>query len=70
MKSGNFVDLEFVVKGLSQHELINVDHVSRILFVDGRPYIGMLGSTYTRQLSQEAYGNLVNHLNILETWYE
>lgn len=48
MKSGNFVELEFVVKGLSQYELINVEHISRILFVDGKPYIGMLGSTYTR----------------------
>lgn len=66
MKSGNFVELEFVVKGLSQHELINTDHVSRILFVDDKPYIGMLGSTYTRQLSQAAYDKLVNHLNISE----
>ena len=66
MKSGNFVEIEFVVKGLSQYELINVKHISRILFVDGKPYIGMLGSTYTRQLSQEAYNKLVNHLNISE----
>lgn len=66
MKSGNFVEVEFVVKGLSQYELINVKHVSRILFVDGKPYIGMVGSTYTRQLSQEAYNKLVNHLNISE----
>lgn len=66
MKSGNFVEIEFVVKGLSQYELINVEHISRILFVDGKPYIGMIGSTYTRQLSQEAYNKLVNHLNISE----
>lgn len=66
MKSGDFVELEFVVKGLSQYELINVDHISRILFVDGKPYIGMIGSTYTRQLSQTAYNKLVNHLNISE----
>ena len=66
MKSGNFVELEFVVKGLSQYELINVEHISRILFVDCKPYIGMLGSTYTRQLSQAAYDNLINHLNISE----
>lgn len=66
MKSGNFVEIEFVVKGLSQYELINADHVSRILFVEDKPYIGMVGSTYTRQLSQEAYDKLVNHLNISE----
>ena len=66
MKSGNFVELEFVVKGLSQYELINAEHVSRILFVEGTPYIGMIGSTYTRQLSQAAYDKLVNHLNTSE----
>lgn len=65
MKSGNFVKLEFVVKGLHQYELTNVEHISRILFVDGKPYIGMLGSTYTRQLSHAAYDKLVNHLNML-----
>lgn len=66
MKAGNFVELEFIVKGLSQYELINADHVSRILFVEGTPYIGMMGSTYTRQLSQVSYDKLVNLLNIPE----
>ena len=66
MKSGNFVELEFVVKGTFQYEMINVEHISRILFVDGKPYIGMIGSTYTRQLSQRAHDKLVNHLNISE----
>ena len=66
MKSGNFVELEFVIKGLSQYELINVEHVSRILFVEGTPYIGLVGSTYTRQLSPASYDKLVNHLNISE----
>ena len=66
MKSGNFVELEFIVKGLSQYELINAEHISRILFVEGTPYIGMLGSTYTRQLSQSSYDKLVNRLNMSE----
>lgn len=64
MKSGNFVELEFVVKGLYQYELTNVEHISRILFVGGKPYIGMLGSAYTRQLSHAAYDKLANHLNM------
>ena len=66
MKSGNFVELEFVVKGLSQYELINAEHVSRILFVDGKPYIGTIGSTYTRQLSQASYDKLVKLINMSE----
>ena len=66
MKSGNFVEIEFVVKGLSQYELINTEHVSRILFVEGTPYIGMIGSTYTRQLSRDSYNKLVKRLNISE----
>lgn len=64
MKSGNFVELEFVVKGLFQYELINVEHVSRILFVEGKPYIGMVGSTYTRQLSQPSYNRLIKLINL------
>lgn len=43
MKSGNFIELTFVVKGELQVEYINVEHVSRIMYVDGKPFIGMLG---------------------------
>lgn len=66
MKSGNFVELEFVVKGTFQYEMINVEHISRIIFVEGKPYIGMLGATYTRQLSQVSFDKLVKRLNIPE----
>lgn len=31
MKSGNFIELSFVVKGELQVEYINVEHVSRIM---------------------------------------
>ena len=64
MKSGNFVELEFVVKGMFQYEMINVEHISRIMFVDGKPYIGMIGSTYTRQLSIEAFTKLSDYINL------
>ena len=66
MKSGNFVELEFVVKGAFQYEMINVEHISRIMFVEGKPYIGMLGATYTRQLSQASFDKLAKHLNLSE----
>ena len=66
MRSGNFVELEFVVKGTFQYEMINVEHISRIMFVEGKPYIGMLGATYTRQLSQASYDKLAKHLNLSE----
>ena len=52
MKSGNFIELTFVVKSELQVEYINVEHVSRIMRVDGKPFIGMLGQTYTRQLTE------------------
>ena len=64
MKSGNFVELEFVVKGTFQYEMINVEHISRIMFVDGKPYIGMIGSTYTRQLSMSAFDKLGEYINL------
>lgn len=66
MKSGNFVQLEFVVKGEFQYEMINVEHISRIMFVDGKPYIGMVGSTYTRQLSIEAFTRLSDYINLVK----
>ena len=67
MKSGNFVELEFVVKGVFQYEMINVEHISRIMFVEDKPYIGMIGSTFTRQLSQASFYKLANLLNISES---
>ena len=64
MKSGNFIELAFVVKGESQVEYINAEHVSRIMHVDGKPFIGMLGQTYTRQLTETSYEDLMNAINL------
>ena len=64
MKSGNFVKLEFVVKGKFQYEMINVEHISRILFVEGNPYIGMVGSAYTRRLSMSSFNKLGEYINL------
>lgn len=64
MKSGNFVELTFVVKGEYQVELINVEHVSRIMCVDGKPFIGMLGQTFTRQLTETSLYKLSKYINI------
>ena len=64
MKSGNFIELTFVVKGELQVEYINVEHVSRIMHVEGKPFIGMLGQTYTRQITEESYEDLMNAINL------
>lgn len=64
MKSGNFVELAFVVKGESQVEFINVEHISRILYVDDKPFIGMLGQTYTRQLTETSMQELTECINL------
>lgn len=64
MKSGNFVELTFVVKGELQVELINVEHVSRIMYVGDKPFIGMIGHTYTRQLTETSYEDLMNVINL------
>lgn len=64
MKSGNFIELVFVVRGELQVEFINVEHVSRIMHVDGKPFIGMLGQTYTRQLTETSYKGLMNNINL------
>lgn len=64
MKSGNFIELTFVVKGELQVEYINVEHVSRIIRVDGKPFIGMLGQTYTRQLTETSLDDLIECINL------
>lgn len=64
MKSGNFIRVELVVKGELQVEFINVEHVSRIIHVDGKPFIGMLGQTYTRQLTDTSMKDLTEFINI------
>lgn len=64
MKAGNFVDLEFVVKGFIQVEHINAEHVSRLLVMDDKPYIGMLGQAYTRQLTMDSFMKLCDKLNL------
>lgn len=64
MKSGNFIELTFVVKGGLQVEYINVEHVSRIMRVDEKPFIGMLGQTYTRQLTETSMQELTECINL------
>ena len=64
MKSGNFIELSFVVKGELQVEFINVEHVSRIMRMEYRPFIGMLGQTYTRQITETSYKYLMNAINL------
>lgn len=64
MKSGNFIELTFVVKGELQVEYINVEHVSRIMYMEGKPFIGMLGQTYTRQLTEASLDDLIECINV------
>ena len=64
MKSGNFIELTFVVKGELQVEYINVEHVSRIMRMEYRPFIGMLGQTYTRQLTETSLQELTECINL------
>lgn len=64
MKSGNFIRLEFVVKGELQVEFINVEHISRIIHVEGKPFIGMVGQTFTRQLTETSMKELTGFINV------
>ena len=47
-----FIKLIFVVKSEYQTELINVDHISRVLNVSGSWYVGLQGQEYTKLLSR------------------
>lgn len=64
MKSGNFIELTFIVRGVLQVEYINVEHVSRIMRMDYKPFIGMLGQTYTRQITETSYKDLMNVIKL------
>lgn len=64
MRSGNFIELTFVVKGELQVEYINVEYISRIMYVDGKPFIGMLGQTYTRQLTETSMQELTECIKL------
>lgn len=64
MKSGNFIRLEFIVKGELQVEFINAEHISRIMYAGGRPFIGMLGQTYTRQITETSLYKLSECINV------
>ena len=64
MKSGNFIRLEFVVKGELQVEFINAVHVSRIIHVEGKPFISLVGHNYTRQLTEASMKELIEFINV------
>lgn len=64
MKSGNFIRLEFVVRGELQVEFINVEHVSRIVHREGKPFIGMLGQNYTRQITETSMKDLTEFIKV------
>lgn len=64
MKSGNFIEPAFVVKGRLQVGYISVEHVSRIMYVEGKPFIGMPGQTYTRQLTETSMQELTECINL------
>lgn len=64
MKSGNFIELTFIVRGGYQVEFINVEHVSRIMHVGDKPFIGMLGQAYTRQITETSLYKLSECINI------
>ena len=57
-----FIKLIFVVKGEYQTELINVDHISRVLNVSGSWYVGLQGQEYTKLLSLASERILLNFI--------
>lgn len=64
MESGNFIELTFVARGKLQVGHINVEHVSRIMYVEGKPFIGMPGQTCTRQLTETGMQELTECINL------
>lgn len=57
-----FIKLIFVVKSEYQTELINVDHISRVLNVSGSWYVGLQGQEYTKLLSRVSEKKLLDFI--------
>lgn len=58
-----FIKLIFVVKSEYQTELINVDHISRVLNVSGSWYVGLQGQGHTKLLSRVSEKILLDFIN-------
>ena len=58
------VEITFVVKGENQVEIINANLIARIIMINGVPYIGMAGQTFTRQITLHSYDELMTAINL------
>ena len=64
MKSGNLIEPKPVAKGGLQAGHINVERVSRAVYAEGKPFIGMLGQACTRQLTETAMQEPTERINL------
>ena len=46
--------LQFVVKGEVVVEYIDLNFVQRFMWVDGVPYVGMVGQAFTKQVAEDS----------------
>lgn len=53
-----------MIRGGLQVEFINVEHVSRIMHADDKPFVGLVGHTYTRRITEASYEDPMNIINL------
>ena len=46
--------VNFIVKGEVTCEYINLNFVQRFMWIDGVPYVGMVGQTFTKQVAEDS----------------
>lgn len=46
--------VNFIVKGELTCEYINLNFVQRFMWIDGVPYVGMVGQTFTKQVAEDS----------------
>nr|DAV49810.1 MAG TPA: hypothetical protein [Caudoviricetes sp.] len=46
--------VNFIVKGEVICEYINLNFVQRFMWIDGVPYVGMVGQTFTKQVAEDS----------------
>ena len=52
--------VNFIVKGEVTCEYINLNFVQRFMWIDGVPYVGMVGQTFTKQVAEDSESIFIN----------
>lgn len=56
-----WLEVEFIVKGNVVFEYVNIDAVSRVFSNERGCFLGLVGESFTKQISFESYEAIMNY---------